>query len=325
MTHLDPRAESRELRGESCAPVRTPLETVSRRGLFTGAIATGLAAVASRLAQASDPPSRVGKPVIRAGIAAYSYRERLTGKAKPAMTMPDFVKQAALDGWDGVELTSYYIPTPVTAAYLADLKRLCFVHGLTVSATSVGNVFTHPAGEAREREIEKVRTWLGHAQALGAPVMRVFAGAPQPGQTAEEAERCCIECIEACCDRAAETGVMLALENHGGIVAESAGVLRILKAVKSDWCGANLDTGNFRTEDPYADIAACAPYAVTTHLKVEIAPKGGSRQPADVKRIVQILRASGYRGYLTLEYEGAEPVAEAAPKALAAIREATAA
>lgn len=300
------------------------LPAVSRRRLFAGALAAGVVGIAPRVTRAADPPTRSGRPVIRAGIAAYSYRDRLTGKARPEMTMHDFVKQAAMDGWDGVELTSYYIPTPVTAAYLADLKRTCFLHGLTVSASSVGNVFTHPAGEARDREIEKVRTWLGHAQALGAPVLRVFAGTPQQGQTPEEAERCCIECLEACCDRAAETGVMLGLENHGGIVAESSGVLRIVRAVKSDWCGINLDTGNFRTEDPYADIAACAPYAVTTHLKTEVAPKGGQKQPADVKRIVEILKAAGYRGYLTLEYEGSEPVAEAAPKALAAIRAATA-
>ena len=311
--------EDMETHGTSMA------EGVSRRLLLTGAFAAGVTVMAARSARAADPPQRTGKPLIRAGIAAYSYRDRLTGKAKPQMTMHDFVSQAALDGWDGLEQTTYDIQTPVTAAYLADLKRTCFIHGLTVSASSVGNVFTHPAGEARDREIEKVRTWLGHAQALGAPVLRVFAGTPQPNQPPEEAERCCIECLEACCDRAAETGVMLGLENHGGIVAESSGIIRIIRAVKSDWCGINLDTGNFRTDDPYADMAACAPYAVTTHLKTEVHPRNGPKHPADVRRIVEILRSAGYRGFLTLEYEGSEPVDQAAPKALAAIRKATAA
>jgi sugar phosphate isomerase/epimerase len=296
----------------------------SRRQVLTGAVSASLAAMSSAASRAVDPPKRSGKPVIRAGIAAYSYRSQLTGAPKPAMTMHDFVRLAAVQGWDGVELTSYYIPVPVTDEYLADLKRTCFLHGLHISASSVGNVFTHPKGEARDREIEKVKTWLGHAQALGAPVLRVFAGNVQAGQTPEEAERNCIECLEACADQAARTGVMLGLENHGGIVAEASGVLRILRAVRSDWCGANLDTGNFRTDDPYADIAACAPYAVTTHLKTEVQPRGGAKQPADVKRIVRILADAGYRGYLTLEYEGAEPVAEAAPRALAAIREAVA-
>jgi sugar phosphate isomerase/epimerase len=301
------------------------MSKLARRDALTGLIGAGIVAACGRSGDQADRPRRAGKPVVKAGIAAYSYRGSLTGKEKPPMTMHDFVRVAAETGWDGVELTSYYVPTPVTGAYLAQLKRQCFVHGLQVCAASVGNVFTHPAGEARDRELAKVREWLGHAAALGAPVLRVFAGNVQAGQTPEQAERCCIECLEACCDRAAETGVVLGLENHGGIVAESAGVLRILKAVGSDWCASNLDTGNFRTDDPYADMAACAPYAVTTHLKTEITPRGGAKQPADVRRIVRILADAGYRGYLTLEYEAAEPISEAAPRALASIREAVAA
>ena len=298
---------------------------IGRREVLTGTLGAGLITGARLRVGAADPPQRSGKPLIKAGIAAYSYRQQLTGAQQPAMTMEDFVRLAAAIGWDGVELTSYYIPTPVTQAYLSDLKRLCFVNGLQVAASSVGNVFTHPRSEARDRELAKVKEWLGHAQALGAPVLRVFAGNVQTGQSPEEAERCCIECLEACCDRAAETGVMLGLENHGGIVAEAESVVRILKAVKSPWVGANLDTGNFRTDDPYADIAACAPYAVTTHLKTEVQPRGSQKQPADVRRIVRILTDAGYRGFLTLEYEGTEPVANAAPKTLAAIREAVAA
>lgn len=300
------------------------MKHASRREILAGAIGAGLLSIGRSVATAADPPDRVGRPVIKAGIAAYSYRDRLTGKAKPEMTMPDFVRQAAQTGWDGVELTSYYFPTPISPAYLSEVKRLCFLHGLQVSASSVGNVFTHPSGEAREKELEKVRAWLGYAAMLGAPVLRVFAGAPQAGQSAEDAERCCIECLEACTDRAAETGVMLGLENHGGIVAEATGVLRILKAVRSAWCGANLDTGNFRTKDPYHDIALCAPFAVTTHLKTEVRPAGGGAVAADVGRIVKILADSRYRGYLTLEYEGSRPVEEAAPDTLRAIREAVA-
>jgi len=297
----------------------------SRRDLIRAAGGAGLLALSGDVRAADGPPQRVGKPRVRAGIAAYSYRDRLTGKAKPDMTLPDFVRTAAEAGWDGVELTSYYFPSPIPSSYIADLKRLCFVLGMQVSASSVGNVFTHPAGEAREQEIAKAKTWLRHASAMGAPVLRVFAGAPQAGQTAEQAERCCIECLEACAQHAAETGVMLALENHGGIVARPDGVLRILKAVRSPWCGANLDTGNFRTDDPYRDIALCAPYAVTTHLKTEVQVAGQPPAPADVKRIVRILADAGYRGFLTLEYEGRQPVEQAAPRALAAIREAVAA
>lgn len=272
-----------------------------------------------------DPPSRSGRPFIKAGIAAYSYRDRLTGKAAPAMTMVDFVKLAAEQGWDGVELTSYYFPVPVDNAYLAEVKRLCFVNGLQVAGSSVGNVFTHPRGPARDAEIEKVKAWITHAARLGSPALRVFAGALQPGQTQEEAERLCIECLEECAEVGAREGVMLALENHGGIVPDAESTLRIVKAVGSPWVGVNLDTGNFRTDDPYEDMKQCAPYAVTTHLKTEVQRRGKPPEPADIRRIVRILADSGYRGFLTLEYEAREPVDAAAPRTLAAIREAVAA
>jgi len=274
--------------------------------------------------EAVDPVQRTGKPRIKASIAAYSYRQRLTGRAEPRMTLPDFVRLAAEMGWDGVELTSYYFPDPVPEGYFAELKRLCFVLGLQVSATSMATVFTHPAGPARDAEIRRTQTLLHYAAQLGAPVLRVFAGAPQPGQSVEEAARCCIECLEICAETASRFGVMLALENHGGIVADAAGVLKIIKAVRSAWCGVNLDTGNFKTDDPYRDIEMCAPFAVTTHLKTEVQPAGGSAVPADIPRIVRILASVGYRGFLTLEHEAAEPVDQAAPRVLRLIREATA-
>lgn len=297
------------------------MTNMTRRQMIAGVTSMGLLAAMGRDGSA-DPPQRAGRPVIKAGIAAYSYRDRLSGKAQPSMTMPDFVRLAAEMGWDGVELTSYYFPDPLPDNYLADLKRLCFIQGLQVCGASVGNVFTHPPGPARDNEIAKVKTWLRRAAVLGAPVLRVFAGAPQPGQNVDEAFRCCVECLEACLDTAAEVGVVLGLENHGGIVADADGMLRILRQVSSPWVAANLDTGNFRTADPYKDMELVAPFAVTTHLKTEVHPQGGVKTAADIPRIVQILAKAGYRGFLTLEYEAAEPVEKVAPEVLVAIRRA---
>lgn len=297
------------------------MTNITRREMIAGVTSLGLL-TAMRHEGAADAPQRVGKPLIKAGIAAFSYRRHLTGRAQPEMTMLDFVRLAAEMGWDGVELTSYYFPDPLPPNYLAELKRVCFIEGLQVCGASVGNVFTYPPGPARDTEVAKVKTWLRRAAALGAPVLRVFAGAPQPGQTVDEAVRCCLECLEACLETAAEVGVVLGLENHGGIVADAEGMLRILRQVSSPWLGANLDTGNFQTADPYRDMEQVAPYAVTTHLKTEINPLGGPKKAADIPRIVRILARAGYRGFLTLEHEAEEPVEKAAPEVLAAIRRA---
>jgi sugar phosphate isomerase/epimerase len=279
-------------------------------------------AALSRAGGASAAPVvvRQGRPHLRLGLAGYSLRDHLTGKAEPVMTLHDFVEQAAAWEVDAVELTSYYFPAEITPAYLAGLKRHCHRLGLDVSATPIRNTFTYPPGPERDAEIAHVRRWIEIAAELGSPAIRIFAGDAQPGQTEATARRHCVECIEACAERAAARGVFLALENHHGVVAEPEGLLEIVRAVRSEWCGVNLDSGNFHTADPYGDIARCAPYAVTVQVKVEMEPKGQPKQEADLARVVGIVKASGYRGYLTLEYEAAEPPLTAIPRHLERLR-----
>jgi len=267
-----------------------------------------------------DPFQRNGIPRLRLSLAAYSFRDYLTGKASPAMTLSDFIDRAAGMDLDAVELTEYYFPKPVTSDYILKRKRQCCLLGLDISGSPLGCTLTHPPGEKRDKEIAHVTQWIDRAALLGAPCIRIFAGDKQPGQTLEEAQKNCIECMEICGERAAQQGVFLSLENHGGIVAEAEGLLTIIRAVRSEWCGINLDTGNFRTADPYGDMVKCAPYAVSVQVKTHIQPKGGPKRESDLKRVVQILKDAGYRGYVTLEYEEAEPM-KMVPHYLAKLRE----
>src|SRR6185503_13700208 len=97
-------------------------------------------------------------------------------------------------------------------------------------------------------------------------------------------------------------------------------ILDIVRAVKSPWCGINFDTGNFHTDDPYADLERIAPYAVNVQWKADVAPRGAKKQPADLKRIVKILRDANYQGYVALEYEAEEDPWTAVPRLLKEIR-----
>jgi sugar phosphate isomerase/epimerase len=115
--------------------------------------------------------------------------------------------------------------------------------------------------------------------------------------------------------------VFLALENHGGIVDTAENMLPIVQGVQSPWFGVNLDTGNFTSEDPYRDIAVMAPYAVNVQIKVELNPGGKGKVPADLSRLVTVIRDSGYQGYIALEYEADEPALVAVPKYLKQLRE----
>jgi sugar phosphate isomerase/epimerase len=297
------------------------MKTSRRRFLASGsALAAAAVTRVTPPAFASDPVRRVGGPRLKLGLAAYSLRDYLTGKVEPAMTMLDFVEQAARWQVDGVEPTSYYFPEEITPEYLGRLKRLCYVLGLGIIGVPIRNTFTFPAGPDRDREVAHVKTWIERAGVLGAPTMRIFAGDLQPGQSLAEAQKNCVESIEACAEHAARRGVLLGLENHPGPVSELDSVLAIVKEVRSDFVGINLDTGYLSPDDPYGDFERRLPWAVTVQIKTEVRAQGEEKRPADLARIVESLKKTGFRGYATLEYEAAEPPLTAVPRELERLR-----
>lgn len=263
-------------------------------------------------ASAISPIARNGASKLKLSMAAYSYRDLLTAKP-PQATLEEFVGDCAKLGLDGAELTSYYFPEPVTPEYLRSLKGLCFRLGLTISGTPVGNNFATPPGDKRNAEIAHVKRWIEHADALDAPVIRIFSGGVDSGQSAAEAHRLVVEAIEECCQVAGERGIYLALENHGGLTATAEGLLSLVSDVKSPWFGVNLDTGNFHSEDIYSDLARVAPYAVNVQVKVVISGPNGKKIPSDYRRLAKILSGAGYRGFVALEFEEpGDPRAECA-------------
>ncbi len=285
-----------------------------KTSLQAGLAAGGLGLIGPPRAAAVEPFKRRGMARLELSLAAYSFRDYLLHK-DPAkrMTLFDFVDFCA-DHWcQGSELTSYYFPEPVGPEYLMKLKRHAFLRGVDVSGGAVGNNFAVPKGEKRDQEIAQTKRWIDHYAMLGAPHIRVFAGARGKLEEAD-ARKMCVSALEECSEYAGTKGIFLGLENHGGIVAEPEGLLEIVQAVKSPWFGVNLDTGNFQTDDPYADLARCAPYAVNVQVKVEMRRRGQSRNElADLARVVKLLREANYQGYLALEYEAAPDPWEAVP------------
>jgi sugar phosphate isomerase/epimerase len=294
--------------------------------LSTAALAGSSLALPSlaREASAIEPVARNGRPKFKFSLAAYSYRELLQPKQgkEPLLTLKDFIDDCAKLNLEGAELTSYYFPKETNREYVQGLRRQCFRLGLDVSGTAIGNEFGHPQGEKRDAEIAKTKLWIDYAEMLGAPVIRIFAGHQQKGQSEAEAHALMVAAIEECCDYAGKHGVHLALENHGGPTATADGLLKFVRDVDSPWFGVNLDSGNFReTSDPYAELARIAPYALNAQIKV-VMSIGGKKVPADFKRLAKIMRDANYRGYIVLEYEEAGNVREECAKYMNEVREA---
>lgn len=295
--------------------------TFSRRHLLKLGAFAGVALSPAGLF-AVEPFKRTGPSRLQLSLAAYSFREyfkdvshdrKLKTDDSKRIDLFQFIDYCAEQRCPAAELTSYYFPKETDDAFLLKLKRHCFVHGIAISGGSVGNTFTNPPGDKREEQVRYVKQWVDHYAVLGAPHIRVFAGTAPRGVSKADATKHCISALEECADYAGKRGIFLGIENHGGIVAEPDDLLEIVRTVKSPWVGINLDSANFHTDDPYLDFEKCAPYAVNVQLKADMRPRDGKSQRADLPRLVKILRAANYQGYVALEYESEEDPWKAVP------------
>lgn len=309
--------------------------SVSRRDFLKLSAAASLAAtlpLAAAPAAAPNPFQRHGRPRLRLSLAAYSFRENFplmrgkpTGKvpAGRATDMFKFIDYCVAQGCEGAELTTYFFDEE-TDDYMIKLRRHAYLRGIEVSGTAIGNNFSLPKGPKLTEEIAITKKWIDRALLMGAQHIRVFAGnipkdAPKDF-TRAAADKVVIESLAECADYAGKKGIFLGLENHDSISRADA-LIAMVKAVNSPWVGINLDSGNFRTADPYKDFAACVPYALNVQFKVEIhGDKPTEKKPADLKRFSQILRDGGYRGWVALEYEAKEDSAIAVPRHLAEMK-----
>jgi sugar phosphate isomerase/epimerase len=229
---------------------------------------------------------------------------------------------------------------PLTAehrAYLQKLKRHAFRHGVDLICLSIHQNFVSPSAEVLRKEIDHTIKCIEIAAALGIPCIRLNSGRwntiPNfndlmkargeepvlPGHTEDEGFKWCQDCIEQCLPKAAEHGVLLALENHWGLSRTPEGQLRLVNGSKSPWLGALMDTGNF-LEDPYNKLAAIAPQTVFVQAKTYYGAGEWYTLDLDYKRVAQILADANYTGYVSLEMEGKEHADTAVPKSIEMLR-----
>jgi sugar phosphate isomerase/epimerase len=253
--------------------------------------------------------SKSEKPRLRTAICAYSFREQLESKA---MSYEDLVHLAVDLGAGGLDLTVYWFPN-TTDGFLLPLRRAAYKNAVEIYSISVRTDLCKPPGELRDKQLAELRNWVDVAQKLGAGHIRVFGGNVPKDATEDQAAGWVTQMLESASEYSGSKGVILGLENHGGITEKAETILRIVKSVDSPWVGINLDTGNFE-RDAYRQIAMCLPYAVNAQFKTEIRDENGRRVPSDWERLVKMFAAAGYRGYFALEYEAKEPAPQAVPR-----------
>jgi len=290
---------------------------------------------AEQAATAGSAPAPSPSPSssrIRLAVSTYSYWHFKPEK----YPIEKVIDHAASLGFEGVEILHRGMAGE-DRAYLNALKQAAFRSGLDLVMLSIHQDFVDPDPALRQKDVDHTKHCIDLAAQLGIPAVRLNSGRwntiksfddlmkvkgdepPLPGHTEDEAFKWCIDAIEACLPAAESAGVVLALENHWGLTTRPENLMRIYNAVRSPWLGINLDTGNFAT-DPYAGIEVLAPHAVIVQAETYYGGGEWYTLDLDYPRIARILRAAGFRGYVSLEMEGKEDASTAVPRSLAALR-----
>lgn len=272
---------------------------MDRRNFLTTAGAVIAAAAIPRSSQ-SQSSTTTGHARLRTGLVAYSFRQALQAKT---MTYEDLIRLAVETGTDGIDMTVYWLPSTADD-YLLPLRRLAFRNRVEIYSIGTRVRLAQPTAELREQQLTELRKWLDVAQKVGATHIRVFSGNKPEGATMEQAIGFAIETLKRGAELAGARGLILGLEDDGGITDFAKETIAIVKGADSPWAGMNLDIGNFRPPSVYDQIEMSLPYAVSSHMKTTIAlDDGKTRGPMDLDRVFRMFASYGYRGYMGLEYE----------------------
>ena len=222
-------------------------------------------------------------------------------------------------GLRAVEIEDAHIGAP-TPERLAEVRVAADRYGLEIVNVALMNNFGVAAADRRRAEEERTVQWMAASRQLGTRFLRTFAGWPEGERAARWPDM--LEALRTVTAAAERQGVRLVLENHnhGGFVQTATDVLAILEAVSSPALGLLLDTGNYL--DGLASITRTAHLARHVHAKFRRVGPDGRDDLVDHEAVVRELRRVGYRGCLSVEYEGEEPGETAVPRAIAHLRRA---
>ncbi len=227
-----------------------------------------------------------------------------------------FIRWAADAGVEAVDLLAYYWKDEREEPEQA--RELIDDLGLELAAYAVGNNFVQPEASKMQEQVDYVRRGIEMAHRLQAPVMRVFGG-HAPDMDKQEALKYAAEGLGRVLEEAEEAGVILAVENHGGVPGTAEEVLWLLSELDSPWVGACVDVGNFigAGDDPVEATSRVVGHAVHVHVKdlKRIQADDGSEKwqsctpgkgDIDYRAILPMFAQAGYEGALSIEAEGPE-------------------
>ncbi len=271
----------------------------SRRAFLgqVGALATASALPASELFAEA-----IKKPFFEISLAEWSLHKALFGKR---LTNLDFPAKAKNDfGISTVEYVNQFFKDKANdTAYLNDLLGRCKDLGVKnhlIMCDGEGDLGDGDEAK-RTKAVENHYKWVEAAKFLGCKTIRVNAA----GQgTAEEVGKRAADGLRRLSEFAAKTNINVIVENHGGHSSNGAWLSGVMKSVGMKNCGTLPDFGNFHEYDRYQGTQELMPFAKGVSAKTFDFDAQGNCVETDYPRILKIVKASGFKGYVGIEYEG---------------------
>ena len=268
-----------------------------------GSLAAGSFLLLNQPAWSAGDP----EPPFRISLAQWSlHRTLFDGK----LDHLDFAKTARHTyGIEAVEyVNQFFAGKAKDAAYLTEMKTRADgegVRSLLIMCDGEGRL-GDPDSEKRRQAVENHYKWVEAAKFLGCHSIRVNAASEG---SYEEQMKLAADGLRQLVIFGAEHGLDVIVENHGGLSSNGQWLSGVMKQVDHPRCGTLPDFGNFRIQgeewyDRYQGVTELMPYAKAVSAKSHDFDSEGNETNTDYFRMMKIVLAAGYNGFVGIEYEG---------------------
>jgi sugar phosphate isomerase/epimerase len=172
-----------------------------------------------------------------------------------------------------------------------------------------------PDEKERLVAVENHKKWIDAAKLLGCVTVRVNLH----GKGASDAKKSAsIDSLSKLGEYARPMNINVVVENHGSDSSNGKWVAEVMKGVNRPNVGTLPDFGNFCISDPwgttqgrcdelydrYKGIEELLPFAKGVSAKTYDFDNKGEQPLMDYKKLIDIVKASGFKGYIGIEFEG---------------------